>query len=154
MWLKHRSEKEKEKAELEQRLATSEEAHLDNLKTVKKERQAEIYKLRKEMLFSIRDVKIQMLSMNEENLKGTTKLTKKQNIQLSSELDYQSQNIEQLTYQNEKMRGQIKLLKVELEEHAEVENELAKRSHFCQRVITKYKTQVKVLKEEIAAREA
>ena len=42
------------------------------------------------MLFSIRDVKIQMLSMNEENLKGTTKLTKKQNIQLSSELDYQS----------------------------------------------------------------
>lgn len=69
-------------------MASSEEAHVTNLKTVKKERQAEIYKLRKEMLFSIRDVKIQMLSMNEENLKGTTKLTKKQNIQLSSELDY------------------------------------------------------------------
>jgi len=34
----------------------------------------------------------------------------------------------------------MKLLKIELEEHAEVENELAKRSHFCQRVIQKYKT--------------
>ena len=50
------------------------------------------------------------------------------------------------------MRAQIKLLKVELEEHAEVENELAKRSHFCQRVIAKYKTQVQVLKEELEER--
>ena len=51
------------------------------------------------------------------------------------------------------MCQQIKLLKVELSEHAEVENELAKRSHFCQRVISKYKTQVKVLKEELKERE-
>ena len=51
------------------------------------------------------------------------------------------------------MRAQIKLLKVELEEHAEVENELAKRSHFCQRVIAKYKTQVQVLKEELEERQ-
>lgn len=29
----------------------------------------------------------------------------------------------------------MKALKVELNEHIEVENELAKRSHFCQRVI-------------------
>jgi len=55
------------------------------------------------MLISIRNVKIQMLSMNEDQLQGTTKLTVKQNIQLSSELDYQSQHIEQLTFQNKKM---------------------------------------------------
>ena len=42
----------------------------------------------------------------------------------------------------------MKLLKIELEEHAEVESELAKRSHFCQRVIQKYKTQINILKEE------
>ena len=42
----------------------------------------------------------------------------------------------------------MKLLKIELEEHSEVESELAKRSHFCQRVITKYKTQIKLLKDE------
>ena len=43
----------------------------------------------------------------------------------------------------------MKALKIELNEHNEVENELAKRSHFCQRVIQKYKTQIKVLNEEI-----
>jgi len=101
------------------------------------------------MLMNIRNVKIKMLSMNEDELQGTTKLTVKQNIQLSSELEYQSQHIEQLTYQNEKMRQQMKLLKIELEEHQEVENELAKRSHFCNRVIQKYKAQIKLLKEEI-----
>ena len=34
----------------------------------------------------------------------------------------------------------MNLLVTELEEHKEVENELAKRSHFCTRVIQKYKT--------------
>jgi hypothetical protein len=43
------------------------------------------------------------------------------------------------------MRQQMKVLKIELDEHQEVENELAKRSHFCARVIQKYKTQVKML---------
>lgn len=48
----------------------------------------------------------------------------------------------------------MKLLKIELAEHNEVEKELAKRSHFCNRVIQKYKTQIKMLKEEIKEREA
>ena len=43
----------------------------------------------------------------------------------------------------------MKLLKIELEEHSEVENELAKRSHFCNRVIQKYKAKIEVLKEEL-----
>lgn len=45
-----------------------------------------------------------MLSANEDQLQGTTKLTVKQNIQLTSELEYQSQHTEQLTYQNDKMK--------------------------------------------------
>ena len=47
------------------------------------------------------------------------------------------------------MMNQMKALKLELIEHNEVENELAKRSHFCQRVIQKYKTQIKILNEEL-----
>jgi hypothetical protein len=47
----------------------------------------------------------------------------------------------------------MKLLKIELDEHSEVEKELAKRSHFCNRVIQKYKTQIKLVKEEIKERE-
>jgi len=48
----------------------------------------------------------------------------------------------------------MKVLKIELEEHKEVEKELGKRSHFCNRVIQKYKTQIKLLEEEIEARKA
>ena len=43
----------------------------------------------------------------------------------------------------------MKLLKIELEEHSEVEHELAKRSHFCQRVIQKYKGQIQTMEEEL-----
>lgn len=47
---------------------------------IKKEKGIAIDKLRKEMLQNIRAVKNQMLSMNEEQLQGTTKMTVKQNI--------------------------------------------------------------------------
>jgi hypothetical protein len=50
------------------------------------------------------------------------------------------------------MKQQIKFLREELDEHVEVENELAKRSHFCAKVIQKYKTQIKVLQDEINER--
>lgn len=46
----------------------------------------------------------------------------------------------------------MKRLRVELQEHREVEKELGKRSHFCNRVIKKYKDQIKVLEEEIQQR--
>lgn len=59
---------------------------------------------------------------------------------MSSELDFHSQNMETLIKDNDEMRVNIKKLRKELSEHAEVEIELAKRSHFCQRVIKKYRT--------------
>lgn len=119
---------------------------------IKKERSVAIDKLRKEMLMNIRNVKTEMLTMNEEQLQGTTKMTVNQNVQLTSELEYQSKNTEELSFENEKMKDQIKLLKIELIEHREVEKELAKRSHFCTRVIQKYKAQITMLKEEIDVR--
>jgi hypothetical protein len=47
------------------------------------------------------------------------------------------------------MKNQISVLLSELQEHKEVEIELAKRSHFCSRVILKYKTEIKNLKDDI-----
>ncbi len=46
------------------------------------------------------------------------------------------------------MVSEMKTLKKDLVVHGEVEKELAKRSHFCQKVIDKYKVQIKELKEE------
>ena len=50
------------------------------------------------------------------------------------------------------MRENIVTLKQELDEHKEVEKELAKRSHFCNQIITKYKTNIKMLQAEVAER--
>ena len=52
-------------------------------------------------------------------------------------------------YKNHQMKGIIKTLKRDLIDHQEVEKELAKRSHFCQKVIKKYREQIKQLREDI-----
>ena len=46
------------------------------------------------------------------------------------------------------MKTQIETLKRDIEIHKEVEKELAKRSHFCQKVIKRLKEQVKELEQE------
>ena len=52
-------------------------------------------------------------------------------------------------YKNHEMKSMIESLKSDLADHQEVEKELAKRSHFCQKVIEKYTDQIKDLKNEI-----
>jgi hypothetical protein len=47
------------------------------------------------------------------------------------------------------MVSEMRTLKKDLVVHGEVEKELAKRSHFCQKVIDKYKVQIKEFKEEL-----
>lgn len=47
------------------------------------------------------------------------------------------------------MTSMIRNLKRDLGDHQEVENELAKRSHFCQKVIQRYKDQIADFKEEL-----
>lgn len=80
----------------------------------------------------------------------TTRLTIKQNKHLTTELEYQSKQTENLIFQNHKMENEIKILNKDMLVHDEVEKELAKRSHFCQKVIIKYKQMFKELKEEIS----
>jgi len=46
------------------------------------------------------------------------------------------------------MKSQIETLKRDIEIHKEVEKELAKRSHFCQKVIKRLKDDVKELEAE------
>lgn len=56
-------------------------------------------------------------------------------MQLTAELEYQSKQTENLMYKNHEMKSVITNLTKDLEDHKEVEKELAKRSHFCQKVI-------------------
>lgn len=102
------------------------------------------------MLYKIKETKANLLALNDEQLQTTTRLTILQNHQLTTELEYQSKQTEQLLYKNNKMKSQIETLKRDIEIHKEVEKELAKRSHFCQKVIKRLKDQVKELETEKA----
>lgn len=102
------------------------------------------------MLFQIKETKAQLLSLNDAELQNTTKLTIQQNHQLTSELEFQSKQTETLLYKNNKMSEQIVALRKDIEIHKQVENELAKRSHFCQKVIKKLRQKLKELNEDIA----
>lgn len=88
-------------------------------------------KLRKDMLYKIKETKANLLALNDEQLQTTTRLTILQNHQLTTELEYQSKQTEQLLSKNNKMKSQIEILKRDIEVHKEIEKELAKRSHTC-----------------------
>lgn len=105
-------------------------------------------KLRQEMLYKIKETKANLLTLNDEQLQTTTRLTILQNHQLTTELEHQSKQTEELLYKNNKMRGQIDKLKRDINIHKEVEKELAKRSHFCQKVIQRLKGQTEDLEEQ------
>ena len=109
-------------------------------------KQEESNQLRRKMLDAIRHVKNEMLQNQEQRMTGMTKMTAAQNEQIGLELHYHSQNMDSLLKDNTGMRQKIQVLRKELVEHGLVEQELAKRSHFCQRVIKKYKAQLEELK--------
>jgi len=83
------------------------------------------------MLKQIKMTKASLLSLNDDQLQTTTRLTILQNTQLTIELEYQSKQTEQLLFKNSKMQTQIDTLQRDITIHKEVESELAKRSHFC-----------------------
>ncbi len=86
-----------------------------NLEQEKKDRRNEVNekerekiqvteKLRKDMLYKIKETKANLLALNDEQLQTTTRLTILQNHQLTTELEYQSKQTEQLLFKNNKMK--------------------------------------------------
>lgn len=67
---------------------------------------------------------------------------------MTTELEHQSKQTEELLYKNNKMRAHIEKIRRDIDTHKEVEKQLAKRSHFCQKVIKKLKVQVEDLEKQ------
>lgn len=132
----------------------------DTLENERKERQRELAdkdrekvqatdKLRKEMLHRLQETKTSLLALKKEQLQTTTRLTVLQNHQLTTELEYQSKQTEKLLFKNAKLQEQLNSLKRDVEIHKEVEAELAKRSHFFQKLIKKLSARIKGKKYEL-----
>lgn len=116
-----------------------------------RERILAIQKLRSEMLYKIKETKANLLALNDEQLQTTTRLTILQNHQLSSELEHQSKQTEELLEKNKQLNMEMEKIKRDIAIHKELETELAKRSHFCQKVIQKLKAQAEALEAEKAS---
>lgn len=121
--------------DLEIKLAAAEKLRKEECNDKEVEKMDAVEKLRKQMLYQIKKTKANLLALNDEQLAKTTRLTMLQNDQLANELELQSKQTEVIVARNDKLLEQIETLRREIEIHKDVEKELAKRSHFCQKVI-------------------
>lgn len=100
------------------------------------------------MLEKIQITKTELFALKKEQLESKTRLTVLQNYQLTTELEYQSKQTEKLFFKNQKLIEQVKALKRDVEIHNQVETELAKRSHFSDKLINKLKKRLLQIDEE------
>ena len=141
-FLAQKADMEKLLADLQKNLEVEKATRLEQVNQKELDRIKETEQLRKEMLFNIKKTKANLLAMNDKQLQTTTHLTILQNHQLTTELEHQSKQTEILIFKNNKMKQQIETYQREIEIHKEVEKELAKRSHFCQKVIKRLKQEL------------
>ncbi|SPQ96893.1 unnamed protein product (mitochondrion) [Plasmodiophora brassicae] len=94
-------------------------------------------RLKKEMLLKIKETKLSLLAMTEDQLHTTTKRAIMENEQMTIELQYQSKETERLLAKNSKLQTEIQRLRREVDIHKETEVKLAKRTNFFQKLIKK-----------------
>jgi hypothetical protein len=105
-------------------------------------------RLKKEMLSKVKDTKLALLAMTEDQLHTTTKRTIVENEQMTSELQYQSRATEEVLLMNQKLREKNKKLKRQTELHEEAEHLLAERTNFLKKLVAKLRTKVQRLTAE------
>jgi len=88
-----------------------------------------VKKLSEEMDFKVKETQANLMALNDEQLQTTTRLTILQNHQLTTELDYQSKQTENLVAKNDEMTKKIEVLKRNISLHKNIEKKLAKRAY-------------------------
>ena len=88
------------------------------------------------------------MALNDEQLQTQTRLTILQNHQLTTELEYQSKNTEDLVQTHDKMTKKIEGLKRNIALHKQIEKQLAKRAYKSQKLIAGLKGQVEGLERQ------
>jgi hypothetical protein len=101
---------ETEKADITTEIATLkiqvESEKKEGMIEINDRERAKIYavkKLSEEMDYKVKETQANLMALNDEQLHTTTRLTILQNHQLTTELDYQSKQTEQLLAKNDKM---------------------------------------------------
>ncbi len=89
-----REELEKRNEWLEKALEKEKKDRMNEVNEKEREKIQATEKLRKDMLYKIKETKANLLALNDEQLQTTTRLTILQNHQLTTELEYQSKQTE------------------------------------------------------------
>ncbi|CAG9333647.1 unnamed protein product [Blepharisma stoltei] len=147
----HKAEFELKMKTLEEDYEKEKKAHQEDKQNLEREKIKETEKLKKDMLYKIKETRDKVLALNDEQLHITTKFTVLENHRLTTELEYQSKQTEKLMNRNSQLEEQVAGLKRDIEIHKQVEAELAKRSHYCQKIIKKLNTKIKDLEDELGS---
>lgn len=113
---------------------------MQNINNHERAKDFAVRKLDEEMDFKVKETQANLMALNDEQLQTTTRLTILQNHQLTTELDYQSKQTEQLLARNDKMQIEIDNLKRNISLHKQIEKQLAKRAHMSQGNIAELKS--------------
>ncbi|GFR49769.1 hypothetical protein Agub_g11933, partial [Astrephomene gubernaculifera] len=92
-------------------------------------------KWKREMASKIKETKLQMMKLTDNQLEMTTKRTIMENEQMSIELSYQSRQTEKLLNKNSKLMEENAELRRQLELSKQTEEELARRNNLYQKTI-------------------
>ena len=135
--------------QLEEDYDKEKKQHTKDVDELERERIKATEKLKKDMLYKIKETREHVMALNDEQLHTTTRFTILENHRLTTELEYQSKQTEKLMKRNTQLEEQAASFKRAIDSHKQVESELAKRSHYCQKIIKKLNSKVKELEDEI-----
>ncbi|OQR94075.1 hypothetical protein THRCLA_08255 [Thraustotheca clavata] len=123
--------------QLESQLTREKDQHRQQLMDIERKNIQEKERIKKEMLVKIKENKQNLLAMTEDQLHTTTKRTMMENDQMISELQYQSKETEKLLAKYKAIEAEVTQLRLQLKLNKETEVEMAKRTHFYQKLIKK-----------------
>merc|ERR1712212_496742 len=101
----------------------------------------------KEVLNKIRETKLRLLSMTEDQLHTTTKRTIMENEQMTIELQYQSKETQKLIKHTNDKTKNVNNLKRQITLHKNTEAMLAKRTYFLQKLVDQLHAQIKRMRQ-------
>jgi len=120
---------------LRQQLQQQEEDHKRDISAFDRKKAIEIDNLKKDMQKSIKETRDMLNKRTKDQLDNTTKRTIMENEQMATELHFQSKETNREIQRNQALQDENAQLKRHLLIHKDLENELAKRTNFYQKII-------------------
>jgi len=134
-FIKKEAQLEEDLGEKKRLLEEGRQEHATSISDLERKHVQEKDRLKKEMLFKLRETKANLLKMTDNQLDTTTKRTIAENEQMSSELAWQSKETEKLIRKNDKLKSDNASLQRELSLHKQTQEEFARKVNVYQKTI-------------------